>query len=289
MKKHSNKYLLISLGLLLSLAVVASLRQEVVSNSGTEFTQALAEPSVATETSPEFFSQPNSLRIATYNIARGKGTDGIRDINRTASALRNFDIIGLNEVGGFPLTNNAEQIANELGMAWLFAPNQKRWFYDYFGNAMLGNLQVTGWQSVMLPRDIKKNRAYRNYVLTRFKWQGKELVVIATHLGRGELVGVQLNQVMEEFVKHPHAILMGDFNLRPDDPHWNEQVDRNQFIEADSSLSATNQLMAHHNERVDYIFLQGMKVLDSGHYSRGVSDHPLVWAEVMFSTDEGSR
>ena len=221
-----------------------------------------------------------SLRIANYNIARGKGTDGKRDIHRTSKVLRNFDIIGLNEVGGFPLTNNAEEIATELGMSWLFAPNQKRWFYDYFGNALLSNLKVVEWQSKMLPRDAKKSRAFRNYVLTRFEWQREELVVITTHLGRGDLVNTQLNQVMQEFQKHPRAILMGDFNLRPGDSVWSETANSGNFIEADTTIASDGKLMAHHSERIDYIFLRGLRVLNSGHHPRGISDHPMVWAEV---------
>jgi len=285
MKQYINKYLFISLGLALSLILVASLRQAIESNAGDAFNPVetkATSPVENTETTP---AQTKSINIATYNIARGKGTDGIRDILRTASILKNFDIIGLNEVGGFPFTNQAEQLGKELGLAWLFAANHKRWFYNYFGNGVLSNLPVSGWKSQMLPRDVKKHRAFRNYVVTHFHWQGKELAVITTHLGRGDLVGVQLNQVMREFQQYPHAILMGDFNLKPDDPIWAEQAGQQTYTEADSSMSSTNQLLLGHSERVDYIFLRGLKILDSGHHPRGISDHPLIWAKVALIRD----
>ena len=285
MKKPANKYLFVFLGLALCLALIASLRQTIDSSTGGSFNLPQTETTSPLPRSEQTTAKPPSIKVATYNIARGKGTDGVRDILRTASALHDFDIIGLNEVGGYPFTNQAEQLGNELGLAWLFAPNQKRWFYDYFGNGVLSNLQVSGWKSRMLPHDVKKSRAFRNYVVTHFNWQGKVLTVITTHLGRGDLVDVQLNQVMKEFQQYPYAILMGDFNLKPDDPIWAEQTDQQAYTEADSSMSAANKILIGHSERVDYIFLRGLEVLDSGHQPRGISDHPLIWANVTLIPD----
>jgi len=285
MKKYINKHFFISLAFALSLIIVASLRQPIESHAGDSFNPVETKAIARVQNSELTPAETKAINIATYKFARGKGTDGIRDIYRTASVLKNFDIIGLNEVGGFPFTNQAEQLGKELGLAWLFAANHKRWFYNYFGNGVLSNLPVSGWKSQMLPRDVKKHRAFRNYVVTLFHWQGKELAVITTHLGRGDLVGVQLNQVVKEFQQYPHAILMGDFNLKPDDPIWAEQADQQAYTEADSSMSSAKQLLVGHSERVDYIFLRGLKVLDSGHHPRGISDHPLIWAKVTLIPD----
>jgi len=280
MPKKPVTRLLIALVLICVLIFVASIRQPIESNSGTKFNKvnvsSTGEASKATQS-----MSTSTLRVASYNIARGKGTDGIRDIHRTSGILANFDIIGLSEVGGFPLTNHAEEIGRDLEMAWQFAPNQKRWLYDYFGNAMLSNLTVTSWHSQMLPRDIKKNRAFRNYLVAKFEWQGKEIVVITTHLGRGELVNVQLDLVMQTFLRYPHAILMGDFNLMPDSPLWQAYLDKNEFSEA-----ATNTpVLAHHQERLDYIFVRGLRIVNSGNHPRGISDHPMIWAEVELDSE----
>ncbi|MFT4712259.1 MAG: endonuclease/exonuclease/phosphatase family metal-dependent hydrolase [Candidatus Azotimanducaceae bacterium] len=283
MPKKSIIYFLVTLGLIVALIIVASIRQPVDASVGADFANTPinnAADNSATLNSHKDLTTSTSFRVANYNIARGKGKDGIRDIHRASSILAGFDIIGLNEVGGFPLTNHAEKIGEDLKMAWLFAPNQRRWFYDYFGNAMLSNLHVTEWRSEMLPRDVKKNRAFRNYILTHFNWQGEEIVVITTHLGRGDLVAVQLDHVMQEFVKHPHAILMGDFNLRPSNPIWEGQKKPELYTEANTKFSADGKIMPHHGERVDYIFVRGLKIIGSGHYPRGISDHPMIWAEV---------
>ena len=134
MKKYINKHFFISLAFALSLIIVASLRQPIESHAGDSFNPVETKAIARVQNSELTPAETKSINIATYNIARGKGTDGIRDIYRTASVLKNFDIIGLNEVGGFPFTNQAEQLGKELGLAWLFAANHKRWFYNYFGN-----------------------------------------------------------------------------------------------------------------------------------------------------------
>lgn len=173
MKQYINKYLFISLGFALLLIVVASLRQAIESNAGDAFNPVETKATSSIENTELTQAQTKSINIATYNIARGKGTDGIRDILRTGSILKNFDIIGLNEVGGFPFTNHAEQLGNQLGLPWLFAANQKRWFYNYFGNGVLSNLPVSGWKSQMLPRDVKKKQSLQKLCCYPLSLAGK--------------------------------------------------------------------------------------------------------------------
>ena len=96
MKQYINKYLFISLGFALLLIVVASLRQAIESNSGDAFNPVETKATSPVENFELTMAETKSINIATYNIARGKGTYGIRDILRTGSILKNFDIIGLN-------------------------------------------------------------------------------------------------------------------------------------------------------------------------------------------------
>ena len=75
-----------------------------------------------------------SFRIATYNIRGCKGLDEVRDINRTATVLNEFDIIALNEVRKqhLSLSSQAEKLGDILGMGWLFLPNQKRYYREHY-------------------------------------------------------------------------------------------------------------------------------------------------------------
>ncbi len=63
------------------------------------------------------------LRVATFNIDGGVGTDGKFDLRRTAAVIGQRDIVGLEEVhgGGFPDgPDGAQVLGAELHMPWLF-------------------------------------------------------------------------------------------------------------------------------------------------------------------------
>ena len=59
-------------------------------------------------------TEAGSLRVLTYNIHHGAGTDGVFDLSRIASIISaaNPDIVSLQEVdNGVPRTNNVDEVA----------------------------------------------------------------------------------------------------------------------------------------------------------------------------------
>ncbi len=59
-------------------------------------------------------TQAGSLRVLTYNIHHGAGTDGVLDLSRIASIISaaNPDIVSLQECdNGVPRTNNVDEVA----------------------------------------------------------------------------------------------------------------------------------------------------------------------------------
>jgi hypothetical protein len=71
-----------------------------------------------------------TIRFATFNIRGGKGQDGVRSLDRIASCLKGFDVIGLNEVHGpihlFSDRDQAKVLGETMDLAWLFAPTERR-------------------------------------------------------------------------------------------------------------------------------------------------------------------
>ncbi|HEV3304575.1 MAG TPA: hypothetical protein VG055_33300, partial [Planctomycetaceae bacterium] len=65
------------------------------------------------------------LRIATFNTHAGVGRDGVRDLGRTAEALKDLDLAALQEVRS-PLFGlggpQVSDVAERLKMGWLFVP-----------------------------------------------------------------------------------------------------------------------------------------------------------------------
>jgi endonuclease/exonuclease/phosphatase family metal-dependent hydrolase len=227
------------------------------------------------------------FRVATYNIHRGKGTDGIRDLGRTAATLRDADLIGLNEVAGPAFWGRADQV-ERLGRAlqsgWQFAPNQYRWNLYYFGNGLLSRLDVGRWTSEPLAYARVVSNSHRNLLTAEIMTDGQPITFMVTHLDRAEIRPVQLVHVLDEFAKHAPVVLVGDFNTTAADPLLVAFfADGNNVDAIAKTLGASDD-----KGRVDWIITRGMKVLSGGREPAGVSDHPCYWVDVEAAREAGN-
>ena len=234
-----------------------------------------------------FFSGPelpeaprDRLRVATFNIHSGRDAGGRLDLELTARTLDGFDLAGLNEVrSGFPwgTTDQAELLGRKLGMSWLFAPAERRWWHDSFGNAMLSRCPVRGWER--RPLVNTRGKGYRNMVLAEVVFGGRTVSVLATHVDRREDRRAQLEVVARSFLGlRPPAILMGDLNSTEADPVLRELLGASDVIDALAHVTSKDP-----SERIDWILVRGLAVLDAGVRNLGASDHPCVWAELTLS------
>ena len=217
------------------------------------------------------------IRLATFNIARGRGKDGVTNLSRTAEQLKGYDLVGLNEVGaGFSgaTGSDVQLIGDALHMPWLYAPTEWRFWRPHFGNGALSMLPVKGWVSV--PLVSTQAAGHRNVVVVQIERGGTVVNVMITHLDRGPDRQAQLAAVATLFrsLAEP-AVLMGDLNTRPSD----------RLLEAITSIPGVREPLAEIADaspgRIDYIFTRGLETRDAGTEDEGASDHPLVWAEVV--------
>jgi endonuclease/exonuclease/phosphatase family metal-dependent hydrolase len=219
------------------------------------------------------------FRVATYNIHRGKGTDGVRDLGRTTRVLRDTDLIGINEVAGPAFwggADQAEQLGRSLKIGWLFAPNQYRWLHYYFGNGLLSRLDVDDWTSKPLVYDRVRSHSHRNLVTAEVMVGGQPITFMVTHLDRGEVRPTQLKDVLSDFARHTPAILAGDFNTTAANPLLVAFFADNDNVDAvGRALGA-----ADDRNRIDWIITRGLRVRGGGTEPVGVSDHPCYWVDV---------
>ena len=213
------------------------------------------------------------LRLATFNIDGGHGRDGKLDLTRTAKCLQRLDLIALQEVHGDGSGNQAAALSHLLRLPFEFAPAERRWGHDSFGNAVLTDLPVTAWHRVVIPTGPLA--ADRNYVSLDLTWQGRPLHVIATHVDFKSNGDDQLRKVIETFLSLPEpAVLMGDLNHPAADPQI-AALARTPGVQ-----EAVGQVLDPVPGRVDWIFLRGLRAVDAGPVELGASDHPAYWAEV---------
>ncbi len=217
----------------------------------------------------------DSLRIGTFNIDGGEGTDGKVDLARTAKCLQRLDVIGLEEVHGFSgdPPNQAISLGGLLHLPYLYVPAERQWGHESFGNAFLTDLPVHRWRRVVIPSSPL--HAKRNYLLSDLAWHGQTLHVVTTHVdfkGNGD---EQLAIVIRTFLDQPTpAILMGDLNH----PASSEQI--KQLLATAGVEEAIGRVLEPIPGRVDWIFLRGLRTVDAGSVDLHASDHPAYWAEV---------
>jgi endonuclease/exonuclease/phosphatase family metal-dependent hydrolase len=224
-------------------------------------------------------SDKRTIRIATFNIHGGQGIDGRLDLGRTAAALRDFDLVGLNEVHGryaWEACDQAEWLGRELGTTWLFAPTEERWWHYRFGNAVLSKLPVAFWQRIPLPS--RHGRSYRNALLARTNLHGQALNVVVTHFDRGDPRdrAEQWQAVAGLFLSLAEpAILLGDLNTEETEPPLA------QLIAAPGVRDPLREALGEQTpRRIDWILTRGLTTLDAGMLDGGASDHPCIWAEL---------
>lgn len=273
--KNRNTWKLWGLALLLALGLYASYagRRTAV---GPRYGHTIVWPEGVRPVSRD------RCRIATYNIHRGKGTDGLRDLGRTAEVLREVDLAGLNEVGGAVFigrSDQAAQLGQRLQVGWLFAPNQRRWHRDHFGNGLLSRLTVAAWSHEPLPYDKLGSHSHRNILKTRVTLAGTPVPVLITHLDRGEIRLNQLQFVLQLFASHETAVLMGDFNSSETDPVMAG------FLADANNIDAVERALGDQDPpgRIDWILVRGLEVLSGGIHPTGVSDHPCFWVDIALS------
>jgi endonuclease/exonuclease/phosphatase family metal-dependent hydrolase len=133
------------------------------------------------------------MRVVSYNIHHGVGTDGRLDLERTAATLAatGADLVGLQEVdrhfgtrSGF--VDQAAWLGDRLGMHVAFgatidlsppAANRPR---RQYGNVVLAVAEILGWRNILLPRPAGTEQ--RGLLEALVHVDGEAVRFLTTHL-----------------------------------------------------------------------------------------------------------
>ena len=157
-----------------------------------------------------------AFRAVSYNIHSGIGRDGLLDIGRIVSVLRETeaDLIGLQEVGdwreGLSPARQFHDIMRRLDLEGVAGPTLSPGG-DY-GNALFTRWPIVERRAIDLSHGRREPRAAIDAdVLV----EGRPLRVVVTHLGLGPGERTaQVRRLAAATAGHPGPLLMmGDFNV----------------------------------------------------------------------------
>jgi endonuclease/exonuclease/phosphatase family metal-dependent hydrolase len=232
---------------------------------------------------------PRTLRIMTYNIHHGEGTDGKLDLPRIAQLISEAkaDIVALQEVDRgverSQRVDQAQELAKLLDMHYVFGKNIDHQGGDY-GNATLSRFAIR--QSANHRYQTVLNGEQRGVLETSIDVDGRTLVVLNTHLDyhrddRERLACVAELKALA--AKHGDAALIacGDFNATPDST-THEQM-REMFRDAWQQVGQGpgNTIPSlQPRSRIDYLWSTGaIKPLTARVIESASSDHCALVAE----------
>jgi endonuclease/exonuclease/phosphatase family metal-dependent hydrolase len=219
-------------------------------------------------------------RVATFNMHSGVGgDDNIYNIGRTADAVRDTDLCALQECRGYltgPVANQAQILGEQIHRAWLYAPSERRFWHDEFGNALLTDMPVGSWVRLPLPTE-PEHGGYRNATIAQVNFGGRRVAVLFCHIDRKKDEATQLQFIRRLFQSlKPPCLLLADLNSEAGNPG----------VQALLALPGVHDCIAESHaddrahDRIDWILSVGFKTVGGGRLQNGASDHPIYWADV---------
>ncbi len=228
-----------------------------------------------------------SLTVMTYNIRHGMGIDGVLDFSRVVETIREVDpdILLLNEVDQENPRSaglrQAEIIAKELNMSYFFSLAEGR---SNYGNAVLSKFPITAEFGFVLPRPEWMLAVDRGCSAIVTEIEGREVLVMGTHLGLGGILEIQteLRKILEVYLEHEEipAIIAGDLNAEWYDLQYGVPEFFDHFNSVNHALDKSLHTIPadRPGRQIDYIFVNHyFEIVDAFTVASYASDHlPVV-------------
>ena len=217
-----------------------------------------------------------ALRVVSFNIEYGIRVDSAIAVLTNDPALRNADVILLQEMD----EKGTRWVADTLGMWYVYYPAVYRFnTHRDLGNAILARWPIVEDRKILLPHLSRFVHSQR--VATAATIRVGEALVRVYSLHLGTMAGLapaarrdQLEAVLADARRYPRVVLGGDLN----DPGIGQIARDMGYSWPTQRGPATTRV-----GRLDHILLKGLSTRDSAAAGtvldiRGASDHLPVWA-----------
>jgi endonuclease/exonuclease/phosphatase family metal-dependent hydrolase len=240
-----------------------------------------------------------AVRVATFNIHHGAGTDDRLDLDRVARALRGAraEVIGLQEVDNHwsdrsAFADQAAELARMLNMHVAYGanldldplvPGQLRRRY---GTAVLSKWEIRESRNTLLPRPFGGEQ--RGLLETVIRARGEWMRFAVTHLQHTNAEerlaqSTRIAELLDGSVES--VVLVGDLNAAPGAPELAPLESRYEdawVLGGDPADPGYTSDAENPHARIDYVKVtEGLAVSDAVVYGSDASDHLPFAADVQ--------
>ncbi len=225
----------------------------------------------------------DTIHVVSFNIAFGRRADSAIKLFKSDPALRNADVILLQEMDA----RSTRQVANALGYWYVYYPaifsltTQRD-----FGNAVLSRWPVIDDEKIVLPHVSRYARTQRTATAATVRVGTSIIRVYSTHLStifdvRRSARRDQFLAILRDAAKYPRVVIGGDMN--------SSVVGR---IARDMGYAWPTERGPHTTRggRWDHIFFKVVTTPGAAgtvRKIRGASDHLPVWAIAIVEDQAG--
>lgn len=164
---------------------------------------------------------PLRLRVLSYNIHHGEGTDGRLDLQRQADVIARAkpDLVALQEVDDRTqrtgVVDQTAELAKLAGMHGRFV-HQIDFQGGRYGQAILSRVPIPEPKVHWLPGDPAREQRVAGAVIVEI--EGRRLIFVGTHLNHLDEANrvEQAEKLNALFGEEPAVIMAGDLNAVPD-------------------------------------------------------------------------
>ncbi len=217
----------------------------------------------------------DTLRIVSFNIEYAREVVRAAHILKTAAALRDADVILLQEMTA-PAT---KVLADSLRMRYVYYPAiYNRIMQRDIGNAILSRWPIAQDSKLILPMRSRYARTQRIATAATIKVRGESIRVYSTHFGTPADLGwhgrvEQLRAILYDAASHRVVVIGGDMNSK--------DIGR---IARDAGYLWPTDTIPRSNDfgRLDHFFVRGLVLpradgVGTYRVRRSVSDHNPIW------------
>jgi endonuclease/exonuclease/phosphatase family metal-dependent hydrolase len=217
----------------------------------------------------------DTIRIVSFNIEFAMEIDSAYKVLSTDPALKNADIILLQEMDA-PGTN---YIARQLGMWYVYYPATLHIKHGRdFGNAVLSRYPIVADEKIILPHLARVYRTIRTATAATIVIGRDTVRAYSAHLGTVANVNAQqrreqLETILKDAAKYTRVIIGGDMNA----PAVGHVAREAGYLWPTEDGPATATI-----GRLDHIFLKGLLIPQTNATGtvldvRNASDHRPIW------------